>query len=69
METITLTISAQTLKIIGVGLQELPYKVAVLAITEIDRQVKAALEKVNVGTSSTAGGADQDARTNEPANP
>jgi hypothetical protein len=40
METITITISAQTLNTIGAALQELPYKVAQPAINEIDKQVK-----------------------------
>ena len=40
METITITISAQTLNTIGAGLQELPYKAASPAIKEIDEQVQ-----------------------------
>lgn len=44
METITLTISAQTLNTIGAGLQELPYKLSAPAIKEIDEQVQRYLE-------------------------
>lgn len=40
MEYITLTISAKTLNTIGVGLQELPFKLAKPAIDEIDAQVR-----------------------------
>lgn len=40
MEFITITISAQTLQVIGAGLQELPYKISNPAIAEIDKQVK-----------------------------
>lgn len=43
METITITITAQTLGTIGAALNELPYKVAQPAIKEIDDQVKAHL--------------------------
>lgn len=41
MEFITLTVSAQTLNAIGIGLRELPFKVAEPAIAEIDVQVQA----------------------------
>lgn len=48
METMTLTITAQTLNAIGAGLNELPYKVAAPAIQEIQKQVEAHLaEKAN----------------------
>lgn len=40
METINLTISAQTLNAIGVALQELPFKLAKPAIDEIEKQVQ-----------------------------
>jgi hypothetical protein len=41
VETITLVITAATLNTIGAALQELPYKVALPAITEINSQVQA----------------------------
>lgn len=47
MEYITITISAQTLNTIGVGLQELPYKMASPAIAEIKTQVDVYLENKN----------------------
>lgn len=45
MEFITITISATTLGAVGMGLQELPYKISNPAIQEIDKQVKAYLEQ------------------------
>lgn len=64
MESITITITAQTLNTIGAGLQELPYKHAAPAIKEIEEQVNAFLkEKHNgtngpTGTDSSIGGSD-----------
>lgn len=58
METITITISAQTLAAIGVGLQELPFKIANPAINEIDLQVQAHIKaKTNEGSSKGTGSA------------
>jgi hypothetical protein len=60
METITITITAQTLNAIGAGLNELPYKVANPAIAEIQAQVKSYLENKNVNrTDSNPGSADE----------
>jgi hypothetical protein len=54
METITLTISAQTLNTIGAALRELPYKLAKPAIDEIDKQVLAYVQR-REGESSDQG--------------
>lgn len=56
MEFITLTISAQTLNTVGVGLRELPYKHAKPALDEIDKQVREHLarkEQVNDRATSS----------------
>lgn len=64
MESITITITAQTLNAIGAGLNELPYKVAAPAIKEIEEQVNAYLKEKQRGTlgqtgeNSATGGSD-----------
>lgn len=64
MQTITITISAQTLNTIAAALQEIPYKLAKPAIAEIEAEVNKYLseQKKNVdgipGTPSNAGSAD-----------
>lgn len=56
METINLTISAQTLHAIGAGLQELPYKLAAPAMKELDAQVQDYLmRKKNEGITEGIG--------------
>lgn len=50
METVTITISAQTLNTIGAALQEIAYKFAAPALKEIEAQVQIHLqEKQNAG--------------------
>lgn len=41
MEMVSLTISIATLNVVGIALQDLPYKVAAPAIQEIQAQVQA----------------------------
>jgi hypothetical protein len=49
VETITITITAATLQAIGMGLREIPYKIAQPAIAEIDEQVKSYLAEKKDG--------------------
>jgi hypothetical protein len=55
METITLTISAQTLNTIGAALQEISYKIAKPAIDEIDKQVQEHVRQREAGETSDQG--------------